>query len=237
MDQLCHLGAVGQNGQLLGRIACRRADGLDHRTAGHTARQKRQHIRAHPLGAEGHGGLAQRLFQQRRQGDLLFVLIEQDAQHILSPDVRRIAQHKGGPLLPQVGFQRLAHPQHTGGAVLHLQSNADARYTGQHPEDGFLHPGKTAQGRARALGKVVGQHTAADQRGRAEPHPTQQRTHHLGRPLGVDGQLATAAGKQLQHIAVELGQAALCIQKKVVEIAEDQRIFDGIAHSLFPPVR
>ena len=44
----------------------------------------------------------QRLLQCGQNGHLLFVLIEQDAQNVLTLDISGVAQHKGSPLLLEV---------------------------------------------------------------------------------------------------------------------------------------
>ena len=132
-----------------------------------------------------------------------------------------------------MGFQRLAHPQHAGGAVGHLQGDAQAHGRGQLLEDGLFPPGKAAQGLRGAGGKLIGQRAAADKGRRSQPHAAKQGTHRPGRALGKDGEPPAPAGKQLHYIPQHLGQTAIGIQQQVVQIAEHEGILEVVIHA-FP---
>ena len=160
------------------------------------------------------------------------ILIQQHAQNILAADIGRVCQQERGPLLPQVAFQRIAHAQHAGCAVGHLQGNAHPRRHRQAGEQICILPGKTAQGLAGAVGVLIRHGAAADQRRRVQPHAAQNGAHCPGRALGKDRETPAAAGKQLQHIPHHLGQVAVCAQQKTVKVAEHQCGFQRSIHTV-----
>ncbi len=93
--QLQHLGAVGYDGQFLSCTANRRADRIEHCRPRNSTRSQHQQIRRNTLRQQRIGCLPQCLIQQRNQRHLLFVLIEQDAQHILAPHIGSTAEDIG----------------------------------------------------------------------------------------------------------------------------------------------
>ena len=217
-----HLGAVGNDGQLPFGPAGRGADCARHGGTRNKAGRQHQNVRRDALGVEQAERLAQRLFEQRNQRHLFFVLIEQDAQDVLAPDIRRVAEDEGRELLPKVLFEGFAHPQHPGRAVRHLQSDAKTDGRGQFFQDGVLLSGKAAEGLAAAIGKAVRQRAAADQCRCAQTDAAQDRPDGTGRPLGKDGQLSAPAAEQLKHIPKHLRNTVLLIEEQVIQIAEDQ---------------
>ena len=119
-DQLEHLAAPGGDSELVSRAVDRQADRTQHCFRRDGTRCQHHDVHTGALRAQ-HGGIVpQGLFQKGLNGQLLTVLIEQDAQHVLTLDVGGAAQRKGGKLPAQMALEGGAHPQHTGRAVGHL---------------------------------------------------------------------------------------------------------------------
>ena len=120
-------------------------------------------------------------------------------------------------------LQCLAHAQHAGSTVGHLQGNAHALCHRQAGEQVGILPGKGAQRLAGAIGKMVGHGTAAHQRRSAEPHTAQNGPHCPRRALGKHRKTSAAADEQLQHIPHHLRQVAVGTQKQMVQITQYKR--------------
>ena len=144
--------------------AHRHTHGIQHFTARDGSGGQDQRIRCGTLAQQHRCAVAQRFFQQRDHGHCLAVLIQQHPQHFFPLDVCRVCQQIRGPFLPQMTLQCLAHAQHAGSTVGHLQGNAHALCHRQAGEQVGILPGKGAQRLAGAIGKMVGHGTAAHQR-------------------------------------------------------------------------
>ena len=94
-DQLEHLAAPGGDSELVSRAVDRQADRTQHCFRRDGTRCQHHDVHTSALRTQ-HGGIVpQGLFQQSLNGQLLTVLIEQDAQHVLTLDVGGAAQRKG----------------------------------------------------------------------------------------------------------------------------------------------
>ena len=147
-------------------------------------------------------------------------------------DIGGVRQQIGGPLLPQMAFQCIAHAQHPGGAVLHLHGNTNAGGIRQAGEK-FLLLGKTAQGHPVAVGIVVGHGAAAHQRRRCQTHAAQNGAHRARRALRKNGKSAATAAEQLQNIPYHMGQISILAQQQVIQITEHQSGCQRIVHVFF----
>ena len=86
-DQLEHLAAPGGDGELVSRAVDGQTDRTQHSFRRDGTRCQHHDIHAGALRAQHSGIVPQRLFQKGLNGQLLTVLIEQDAQHVLTLDV------------------------------------------------------------------------------------------------------------------------------------------------------
>ena len=231
LHQLQHGLTASQHQNLLCTHLRHGADGVQHFPAGDALGGKDKGVRGDTFAQQGNT-ISNGLFRQRDQGHRLAVLIQQHPQHLLGVDISGVCQQIGGPLLPQMALQCVAHAQHPGGAILHLHGDTHAGGVRQAVEK-LLLLGKAAQGHPVAIGIVVSHGAAAHQRRRCQTHAAQNGAHGTRRALRKNGQSTAAVAEQLQNVPHHLGQVSILAQQQVIQITEHQSGCQRIVHVFF----